>query len=325
MRFLILLLLAITAVPVFAQAPLPPSNVVATATSGTTVTVTWDASAGADGYFVYRGGVQIGSFTTNRTYNDTGLTPGTAYSYTVAAANTFGTSSQSLAATVTTPDSPAVPTGLRGSATATGVVLNWNIVSGATGYVIFRDGEEIDTTTTRTYLDTDIEPSTTYRYSVASTKDGVDSDPSAEITITSRGDGSQREAVWTREFTRADANFDEIVTFEEYLVAFPNTLPWTVMRNRFDASDDDISGDLTVDEYIVHFAGRNHKRPSKAQAFFKADLDGDDLLDPSEYSLTINRGTKYNTVLKKFDKLDKDGSTLLSQREFGIRYGTVED
>jgi len=327
MRSLILLLLAVFSVPVFAQAPSAPSNVVAAATAGTSVTVTWDASVGADGYLVFRNSVQVGTFTTNRTFTDTGLSPGTQYSYTVAAANTFGTSSQSAASVVTTPNTPGTPTGLSGSATADGVVLNWNSVSGATGYVVFRNGTEIDTTTTPGFTDEDVDPSTTYRYSVAATNTAGDSAETAEITVTTRGDGSQREAVWTREFKRADGNFDEVVTFEEYLVAFPqNSLSWVIMINRFNTTDDDISGDLTVDEYIEHFAGKTVKRPSKAQTFFLADLDGDDLLDPAEYSLTLNRGTKPAAAMKKFNKLNKDRveDEVLSQREFGIRYGTAE-
>jgi chitodextrinase len=325
MRFLILFLLAITAVPVFAQAPLAPSNVVATATGSTTVTVTWDASAGADGYLIFRDGAQVGSFTTNRTFNDTGLSPGTTYSYNITAANAFGTSTQSLAATVTTSSAPGVPGGLRGSATAAGIALNWNSVSGATGYVLFRNGTEIEDTTGTTFLDTDVEASTTYRYSVAASNAGGESARSAEVSVTTRGDGSQREAVWTREFVRADGNFDGIVTFDEYLVAFPqNSLSWVIMRNRFDASDDDLSGDLTVDEYIEHFAGRKIRRPSLPQTFFMADLDGDDLLDPDEYSLTLNRGTPNTLLMKRFNKLDRNDSGLLSQREFGIRWGTAE-
>lgn len=327
MRSLILLLLAVFAVPVFAQAPSAPSNVVATATTGTSVTVTWDASVGADGYLVFRDSVQVGTFTTNRTFTDTGLSPGTLYSYTVAAGNTFGTSGQSAAATVTTPNTPGTPTGLTGSSTSGGVVLSWNSVSGATGYVVYRDGTEIDTTTTPGYTDSDVDPSTSYRYSVAAFNTGGESPETAQITVTTRGDGSQREAVWTREFNRADGNFDGIVTFDEYLVAFPqNSLSWVIMINRFNTTDDDISGDLTVDEYIAHFAGKTVKRPSKAQTFFLADLDGDDLLDLDEYSLTLNRGTKSAVATKKFDKLNKNDevSDFLSQQEFGIRYGTVE-
>lgn len=203
-------------------------------------------------------------------------------------------------------------------------MLDWNNVTGATGYSIFRNGTEIDTSTASTYTDTEIDPSTTYRYAVSATNAAGDSDESGEVTVTTKGDGSARQAIWGREFRRADGNFDKEVTFEEYLVAFPNSLPWTVMRNRFIGTDDNEDDVLTEDEYIAHFAGKTVKRPSKAQTFFLADEDGDDLLDPAEYALTLNRGTKPAQVTKKFDKLDKSDSGMLSQQEFGIRYGTVE-
>lgn len=324
MRFLALFLLLLGTVPSLAQTIQAPGNVQAVATSGTTVTVSWDTVVGAAAYRVYRGGVQV-TQTTNRSFNDTGLTPGTAYSYTVSSLDTINLeSSQSSPVSVTTASTPAVPTGLTAVATTGGVVLDWNNVTGATGYSIFRNGTEIDTSTASTYTDTEIDPSTTYRYAVSATNAAGDSDESGEVTVTTKGDGSARQAIWGREFRRADGNFDKEVTFEEYLVAFPNSLPWTVMRNRFIGTDDNEDDVLTEDEYIAHFAGKTVKRPSKAQTFFLADEDGDDLLDPAEYALTLNRGTKPAQATKKFDKLDKSDSGMLSQQEFGIRYGTVE-
>jgi hypothetical protein len=309
--------------PALAQAP---GNIQVVATSGTNVTVTWDLVVGATGYRVYRDGTRV-TETTNRTFNDTGLTPGTLYSYTVSSLNLTSVppeSAQSSPVTVTTPNTPAVPTGLTAVATTGGVVLDWNNVTGATGYSIFRNGTEIDTSTASTYTDTEIDPSTTYRYAVSATNAAGDSDESGEVTVTTKGDGSQRAAVWGREFKRADGDFDKQVTFQEYLVAFPNSLPWTVMRNRFLGTDDNEDDVLTVDEYIAHFAGKTVKRPSKPQTFFLADEDGDDLLDIEEYKLTLNRGTKAEVAMKKFDKLDKSDSGMLSQQEFGIRYGTEE-
>lgn len=323
MRLLALFLLLLGALPAFAQAP---GNIQVVATSGTTVTVTWDLVTGATGYRVYRDGTRV-TETTNRTFNDTGLTPGTLYSYTVSSLNLTSIppeSAQSSPVTVTTPNTPAVPTGLTAVATAGGVVLDWNNVTGATGYTIFRNGTEIDTSTSSAYTDTEIDPSTSYRYAVSATNAAGDSDESGEVTVTTKGDGSARQAIWGREFRRADGNFDKEVTFEEYLVAFPNSLPWTVMRNRFIGTDDNEDDVLTEDEYIAHFAGRTVKRPSKPQTFFLADIDEDNLLDVTEYALTVSRGSVTPKVSKKFDKLDKSDSGLLSQSEFGIRYGTEE-
>jgi hypothetical protein len=334
MRFFILFLLALSAIPAFSQAPSVPTNVTATASSGTAVTVSWTASTNNGGgtvsYRVFRNNSQVGNDTTATTFSDSGLTPGTTYSYTVSASNISGTSSQSTAATVTTPNTPATPTGLRGTAGTDGVALRWNSVSGATGYVIFRDGTEIDTSTTATYLDTDVEPAKTYRYSVASSNTSGDSSKSVEVAVTTKGDGSQREAVWTRAFEAVDGDFDGIVTFDEYLSGHPSSkLPEVVMLHRFRSSDDDESGDLTVDEYILHFGGKTVKRPSKAQIFTLADVfsdfgDADGYLDPFEYALTLNRGTKDALVQKKFDKLDKNDSGYLSEVEFGIKYGDTE-
>ena len=335
MRFLILFLLALTAIPAFSQAPTVPTGVTATATSGTTVTVTWTASTnpgtGSVTYRIFRNGSQTGSDTSNTTFNDTGLTAGQSYSDTVSASNTNGTSAQSVAANVTTPNTPATPTGLRAVAGSSGVVLNWNTVANVTEYVIYRNGTEIDTSTTNTFTDTDTEVATTYRYSVASSNSSGDSAKSAEVSVTTKGDGSQREAVWTRAFEAVDGDFDGIVDFQEYLSGHPSSkLPEGVMLHRFNSSDDDDSGDLTVDEYIAHFGGKTVKRPSKAQTFTLADVfsefgDGDGYLNLDEYSLTLNRGTKPETVAKKFIKLDKDDSGVLSESEFGIKYGDTEE
>ena len=42
-------------------------------------------------------------------------------------------------------------------------MLNWNSVANVTEYVIYRNGTEIDTATTNTFVDTDTEVATTYR------------------------------------------------------------------------------------------------------------------------------------------------------------------
>ncbi|WP_217593199.1 carbohydrate binding domain-containing protein [Cohnella sp. GbtcB17] len=90
------------------QAPTVPGSVSATATSATTVNVTWTASTdnvGVTAYDIYRGGAKIGSAAGNATsYTDSTAAAGTTYSYTVKALDTAGNASAaSAAATVTTP------------------------------------------------------------------------------------------------------------------------------------------------------------------------------------------------------------------------------
>jgi hypothetical protein len=62
-----------------------PQNVVATATSSTEITVTWDAVTGATGYDIERDGVVIATDHTASPFNDSSLSPGIEYAYRVRA------------------------------------------------------------------------------------------------------------------------------------------------------------------------------------------------------------------------------------------------
>lgn len=84
--------------------PAVPSGLSATATSSSTVNLSWTADSSSGGtvtYLIYRNATEM-STTTATTYADSGLTGGDTYSYTIAASNSYGTSSQSGAVDVTT-------------------------------------------------------------------------------------------------------------------------------------------------------------------------------------------------------------------------------
>ena len=85
-------------------APSTPQGLAASA-SGTTVSLRWSASSddvGVTAYDVYRRGVRVGT-TTGTAFTDSGLSPGTAYTYAVAARDAQGnTSARSGTAAVTT-------------------------------------------------------------------------------------------------------------------------------------------------------------------------------------------------------------------------------
>lgn len=83
------------------SAPATPTQLVATVTGTTTLSLTWTASSGATGYQVFRNGSLIGS-PSGAAWLDTGLAPGTTYSYTVAAINSGGASAQTAAIQATT-------------------------------------------------------------------------------------------------------------------------------------------------------------------------------------------------------------------------------
>jgi titin len=126
--------------------PAAPSNLLATVVSATQISLSWtDNSTNESGFRIERsadGGVSWSLVTTVvanvKTYNNTGLTGATAYSYRVRAYNTtneFSDISNVVAATTL----PATPSGLTATALAGSQVrLNWADVAGESGYYIER-------------------------------------------------------------------------------------------------------------------------------------------------------------------------------------------
>ena len=106
------------------------------------VSITWSSVVGAASYEIFRDGdaVAVGASATTD-FDDTSITIGVNYSYTVRAICTLGSSDQSDPA-ASGWRAPVAPTGVSASdgSSATDVSVTWNIVTGATGYDVFRDG-----------------------------------------------------------------------------------------------------------------------------------------------------------------------------------------
>lgn len=81
--------------------PAAPQGLSATATSSTTISLSWSASANATGYTVFRNGNAIAT-PTALVFVDSGLSPETTYSYFVRATNAAGASPDSASANATT-------------------------------------------------------------------------------------------------------------------------------------------------------------------------------------------------------------------------------
>src|ERR1041385_1464182 len=159
--------------------PSVPTGLAASAVSSSQINLSWTASSdnvGVSGYRVYRDGVQIA--TTGATFfTNTGLSPSTTYTYTVAAFDAAGNlSAQSSPASATTPAAadttpPSVPTGLTANAVSSSQInLSWTASSdnvGVSGYRVYRDGVQIATTSATFFTNTGLSPSTTYTYTVA--------------------------------------------------------------------------------------------------------------------------------------------------------------
>ncbi|MCE7735752.1 MAG: hypothetical protein GPJ54_12790 [Candidatus Heimdallarchaeota archaeon] len=152
-----------------------------TATKGNTfVDLSWNAPGDNGGsvltnYKIYRDGTPIATISSaTTTYNDTGLTNGDTYSYTVSAINANGEGSESASDNATPSTIPGVPTGLTANKGNTFVDLSWNAPgdnggSALTNYKIYRDGTPIATisSATTTYNDTGLTNGNTYSYTVS--------------------------------------------------------------------------------------------------------------------------------------------------------------
>lgn len=129
----------------FAALP-SPSGLAVTATTNTSVSLSWNALAAASAYDIHRNGGKVNaSPITATSYTDNGLSSGTTYSYTVDAQNAQGQlSAQSPAVIGKTSGNPpplAAPTVVTTTApTASSITVGWNAAVGANlrGYNVYR-------------------------------------------------------------------------------------------------------------------------------------------------------------------------------------------
>lgn len=162
----------------------PPNNVTNLTTSNvssTTLTLLWAASTSSDiaSYDVYQGATLLGN-TTQATYNVSGLTATTSYTFTIKAKDSTGNISTGVSVTQTTTSvadttAPANVTNLvTSNITATGTTLTWtaSTSSDTVGYDIYNGATLITTVTGTTYNATGLTQGTAYTFTVKA-KDGA--------------------------------------------------------------------------------------------------------------------------------------------------------
>ncbi|HEY6788444.1 MAG TPA: malectin domain-containing carbohydrate-binding protein, partial [Trebonia sp.] len=167
------------------------------------IDLTWNPSAGATSYSIYRGtapgaeGATAVGTTSTDSFNDTGLTNGTGYYYTIAASNAAGTSAKT-AETNTVPTAavvaPPVPFGVVITPSAGQVSLQWTYEENATSYQVYRSttpgGEgatPLATVTSSAYTDTAVTSGTTYYYEITALTGTTASARSAEYSTNTTG------------------------------------------------------------------------------------------------------------------------------------------
>ncbi len=160
-------------------APSTPTGLVATAVSASRINLSWSASTdnvAVAGYRVFRDGALLVSLGTVTAYQDSFVTAGTTYVYTVraldAAGNISGLSAAANATTSAAADTtpPTTPTGLTGNAVSPSQVnLSWSASTdndAVANYRVYRNGVFVASSTLTTYPDSGLSPSTTYSYNV---------------------------------------------------------------------------------------------------------------------------------------------------------------
>jgi chitodextrinase len=145
----------------------------------TSITITWNGSTdnvAVGSYRIYRNGSQVGTVTPPAalSYVDSGLSPGTNYTYSVSAVDTSGNASaqSSPISANTLPDTqaPTAPTGLNGTVSGKNITLNWTASTdnvAVTAYIVYRDGAALATLgNVTTYAITNA-PTGSHAYTVA--------------------------------------------------------------------------------------------------------------------------------------------------------------
>ena len=117
--------------------PAEPSGLDAVSASYSSISITWNAVAGASGYEIYRDGVLIRTQSA-RAYTDTGLTTGTSYGYTVRAYRAMSPDVYGDFAYAACIPVCSAPTNVRAVSTgSTSVTVSWNAALGADGYALY--------------------------------------------------------------------------------------------------------------------------------------------------------------------------------------------
>jgi len=208
-------------VPVTTLSPVP-TNVRLSSATTVSVSLEWNLIAGSDGYNVYRSDsidgiyskINSATIIENR-FTNTGLSPETSYYYKISSINGGIESLQS--AVISTATLTPVPANVRvSSSTIDSVGLAWNLVSGASGYNIYRsDGEtgtyiKINTgeVAVAEYIDTVVLPYSTYYYKVSAIVAGFERAQSnfvsANTGIQVPGGGLGAKLAWLQ--NNADSN-----------------------------------------------------------------------------------------------------------------------
>jgi hypothetical protein len=163
----------------------PPTGLAGTSPTADLPSLDWNAVDGADSYTVYRDNEPVGH-PSEPSFTDRGIGAAGTYTYTVTATSGGVESGHSSSADIRYVPALGAPTGFSGPATFTDlpIVLTWDRVDGARGYVVSRDGAPLDEIRGTTFRDGDATPAD-HTYTVATVNAiGVQGDQSDPVYVT---------------------------------------------------------------------------------------------------------------------------------------------
>lgn len=174
-------------------APAPPANLRA-AVSHNTITLTWNASAGAESYSVQRSlsdGIwtELGE-TSSTSYKHENLGWGITFNYRVFALGTDGLKSDASAVVTATTEDVSAPTNLTATLEGTDATLSWQGAPNISRYIVERSiaGSDweilIELQDVTTYTDVGLDLSNDYFYRIRSDGGNQVSEPSNIVRIT---------------------------------------------------------------------------------------------------------------------------------------------
>ena len=177
------------------QAPTPPGNLVTSALTCQSVTLSWSTSTdntAVTGYDIYHDGQFMRSVGGSTLSSPLTLTPGAIWGLYVNARDAAGNVSQaSPILTIKIPlcvgdtQPPSTPSGLGGSVTGTTVFLNWTASTdnvAVVGYDVFRNNVKVGSTSALSYSDSGLAPNTAYQYTLAA-RDAADNSSARSVGL----------------------------------------------------------------------------------------------------------------------------------------------
>ncbi|WP_260867270.1 glycoside hydrolase family 18 chitinase [Streptomyces sp. SAJ15] len=195
--------------------PSAPGAPTSTGVTATSISLSWPAATddkGVKNYDLLRDGSVVGT-TGTTSYTDTGLTPGTAYTYTVVARDTAGQTGPASPPTTLrtsgsgTDEPPGAPGAPQASEiTQTGLKLTWTAATddkGIKNYDVLRGGTVVGTSASTSYTDTGLTPGTDYTYTVVARDTADQTGPaSPPTTVRTQGGDTPTERVKVGYFTQ---------------------------------------------------------------------------------------------------------------------------